>query len=113
MEQAVTDGYAREYGFRGPWSDRRVDWRWPRASAMLRSPNVESQANTALVTALLSEGPTCVRCIARECSLSLAATETVLTVVQRALEVQRQENGQCRECGHFAVVFSLHRYGPA
>ena len=74
-----------------------------------RSPNVERQANTEVVTALLSQGPTCVRCIARECSLSLAAAETVLTVIQRAFEVQRRETAECRKCGHFVVVFSLRR----
>ena len=72
-------------------------------------PNVESQANTEVVTALLSQGPTCVRCIARECGLSLAAAETVLTVIQRAFEVLRRETAECRECGHFVVVFSLRR----
>jgi hypothetical protein len=65
----------------------------------------DSLANATLVTALIAERPTCLECIAKRCSLSLAAAETVLTVIQRVLEVHRHEASRCQSCGKFGVVF--------
>jgi hypothetical protein len=65
--------------------------------------------NTTLVTALIAERPTCLPCIAKQCSLSVVAAEIVLTVIQRALEVHRHDAARCQTCGKSGVVFSVER----
>ena len=66
-------------------------------------------ANTTLVTALIADRPTCLDCIAKRCSLSITAAETVLTVIQRALDVHRQDASACQSCGKLSVVFFVER----
>ena len=63
--------------------------------------------DSGLVTAMLAVGPTCLPCVAKECGLSLTAAETVLAVVERAIEVQRRENSTCEICRRVTLVFSI------
>jgi hypothetical protein len=66
-------------------------------------------ANTTLVTAVIAGRPTCVQCIGRRCSMSTAAVETVLTVIQSAVAVHRRDFSRCRLCRRVAVVYSVDR----
>jgi hypothetical protein len=65
--------------------------------------------NATLVTALIAERPTCLACIAKACSLSITAAETVLSVIQRALDVHRQDPSRCQTCGKVGALFSVDR----
>ena len=62
----------------------------------------------ALITAaLIIERPLCLECIALKAGVGPATTELALTRIKKALIIQRDEVGHCRDCGIIGVVFSL------
>jgi len=62
-----------------------------------------------VITALITDRPLCLECIAKASFISLEAVKTALTVIQRALEVHRQDTARCRACGEARIVFSVDR----
>ena len=61
----------------------------------------------ASISTLIREHPMCLECIAKTLVASLEATQTALTVIQRAIDIHRQEAAPCRACGETKVVFSV------
>ncbi len=66
-------------------------------------------ARDVLVTALILERPLCVPCVARSTSLRVEEALTVLTVLQRALDLHRDDSSRCRICGVTGLVFYIER----
>jgi hypothetical protein len=52
----------------------------------------------ALVTALILDRPTCLRCIAIKSALTLAVLDETIEHIQRVLVVHRRAD-RCRACG--------------
>jgi hypothetical protein len=65
--------------------------------------------DSGLITALIFERPMCLACIAAKTRLSVQATTTAIAVIQRVLNLNRQDAAVCDGCGHTAVVFSVVR----
>jgi hypothetical protein len=65
--------------------------------------------NCSLVTALILERPMCVTCLSRRAALTVEATQTVLTVIGRAVQVRRDESLPCRVCQKGGEVFYVAR----
>ena len=61
-----------------------------------------------LLTALLVDNPLCLACTASQAALTLEAAETALTVISRALPMQRHAR-VCPACGVPGTVFVLPR----
>ena len=62
-----------------------------------------------LISESIMKHALCVECIAAKSSMSVAATETTLAVIQRALDVHRAEARRCHSCDRTTVVFRLGR----
>jgi len=65
--------------------------------------------NSALVTAVLTERALCVECIAQAMSTSRETAEVVLTVLQRVVEVHREDSTPCHLCEATTTVFRMIR----
>lgn len=65
--------------------------------------------NSSLITALILERPMCVTCLSERSKLSLDATQTVLTVIGRAVKLRREERSRCRGCERLGEVFYVER----
>ena len=62
----------------------------------------------ALITAaLIVERPLCLDCVAEKAGVGPATAELTLARIRKALIIQRDEVGHCRDCGIIGVVFSL------
>jgi hypothetical protein len=62
---------------------------------------------TAIVTALITERPLCLSCIALRASLAEPDTRAVLDKIERVLTLQRVDPGRCRACGAVGTVLSI------
>ena len=63
----------------------------------------------ALISTSIMEHALCTECIAAKSSMSVAATETTLAVIQRTLDVHRAEARRCHSCDRTTVVFCMER----
>ena len=81
--------------------------------AVAQAVAVEAMAEMAehsnLITALILERPMCVTCLSERAKLSVKATQTVLTVIGRALQLHREDTSRCRVCGKVGQVFYVER----
>ena len=62
-----------------------------------------------LITSVIAERRTCVRCIAARTKLTPEAAERALSVIQRAVDVHRDDGGPCGWCRTQAAVFWIER----
>lgn len=62
-----------------------------------------------LITALILERPMCVTCLSQRAKLSIKATQTVLNVIGRALQLRREEASRCRVCRSVGEVYYVER----
>ena len=65
--------------------------------------------HSTLITALILERPMCVACLSQRSALSVDATQTVLTVIARAVKLHREDGSPCRICGKRGEVFYVER----
>jgi hypothetical protein len=63
----------------------------------------------ALITALITERPLCLDCIATRASTTMTHVEAWFLAIQHVLRLQRAERKQCRTCGTIGLVFYLDR----
>lgn len=62
----------------------------------------------ALVTALILDRPTCIRCLATKSAVSLAAMDSTIAAIETALVLHRSTD-RCRVCGTTDTVFFVDR----
>jgi hypothetical protein len=65
--------------------------------------------HSSLITALILERPMCLDCLARRAGMSVDAARTVLTVIGRALRLNRDDASPCRSCEKLGTVFHVER----
>lgn len=65
-------------------------------------------AQSALVTALILERPTCLECISQETGITVSEVGAVLERITTVLELQA-EAARCRACELITHVFSVGR----
>ena len=63
----------------------------------------------ALITAVIAERPSCLRCIAARTKLAPEATESALTVIRRAVDVHHADAGACGWCRTTTAVVWIER----
>ena len=64
--------------------------------------------HAALVTALILDRPTCIRCIAIKSSMTAATLDTTIGIIERVLVLHRSTD-RCRVCGVSDTVFYVDR----
>lgn len=64
--------------------------------------------HAALVTALILDRPTCIRCIAIKSGLSVRDLDRTVGLIERALVLHR-ETDRCRVCGATETVLFVDR----
>jgi hypothetical protein len=64
--------------------------------------------HAALITALILDHPTCVRCLAVKSSMTLVALDTTIGAIETALVLHRTLD-RCRACGATETVLSVSR----
>lgn len=64
--------------------------------------------HAALVTALILDRPTCIRCIAIKSSMTPLAMDTTIGFIERVLILHRSTD-RCRVCGVTDTVLSAER----
>ena len=65
--------------------------------------------HSSFIAALILERPVCLPCLSKRAHLSEETAETALTVIQRALQLRREDISRCRECGVIGVVYYIDR----
>ena len=65
----------------------------------------------ALITAVIAERLSCLRCIAARTKLTLEAAESALTVIRRAVDVHHDDAGTCGWCRTTTAVVWIERSG--
>ena len=61
-----------------------------------------------LIAAVLLEHGVCLDCLALKASVSIAAAEGYVAVLQRLVRIRRQ-HGSCDACGRATIVVTLRR----
>lgn len=64
--------------------------------------------HAAIITALILDRPTCIRCIAVKASMTPAALDTTIGAIETALVLHRLTD-RCRVCGVTDTVLSVDR----
>jgi hypothetical protein len=64
--------------------------------------------HAALVTAMILDRPTCLRCIGVKSSMSAALLDRTVGAIERVLDLHRVTD-RCRVCGETAVTLSIDR----
>jgi hypothetical protein len=64
--------------------------------------------HTAIVTALILDRPTCLRCIATKANMTLTELDTTIGIINRVLVLHRTTD-RCRACGETDTVLSVDR----
>ena len=89
---------------------KKLDAERPRRSGQSWGASVSGADRTALVAALLLEGPLCLECM--KTKSGLAQTDEIVATLRRVvrlLVLRRYELDRCRACGEEHQVFVLER----